>query len=100
MPLTYRLMKASDVRPCVEIVASHHIFGPRYGEAIHNLKTALLKRIGDTAMPAIVFEEIAGKTKRTLGVGVYAFITDEFADELQKPPYGIVSAPALLSGNF
>jgi hypothetical protein len=87
MPLTYRLMKPSDVRPCVEIVATHPIFGPRYGGAIHSLKTALLKRMGHTAMPAIVFDEITGKTRRTLGVGVYAFITNEFADELQKPPY-------------
>jgi len=88
MSLRNRPMRPKDVRECVEIVAAHPFVGPRYGDAIEDLRSAWLRLLSCNGFcSAIVFEEeLAGTAPRIFGVGVTVFISDSFLRELKTPP--------------
>ena len=89
--LQYRLMQATDVARCVEIVATDPFLAPRYGNAIADLETAWLLLLGRLAFTAIVFEEpVDGDRLRFVGAGISAFVSDAFVREIKKPPLGWV----------
>jgi hypothetical protein len=79
-------MQPKDVRECVEIVASHPVVGPRYGAAIADLPKAWLRLLTSDAMLTGVFEETEGGRIRPWCIGVSVIVTDDFLEELKKPP--------------
>ena len=78
MPISHRPMRSRNVGECVEIVASHPIVGPRYGKAISDLRTVWLRLLGRGAFRAVVFEDTEDSHLRMAGVGVSAFVSDDF----------------------
>ena len=88
MTIRYRPMRPNDVRECVEIIAAHPIVSARYGECLAGLKSAWLYLLssGDSGT-TVVFEEQLGANSTMVGVGVTAFVSDEFLSELKTPPY-------------
>lgn len=86
MALRYRTMHAEDVARCVEIVAHNPLVAPRYGDAIADLEGVWRSLLGRLAFTAVVFEESMGDSLRLMGVGVSAFVSDEFVRDLKTPP--------------
>ena len=86
MSLRYRQMGPADVPKCVSLIASHPVIGPRYGKAITDLSTALLRLLDFEAKSAVVFEEAQDSRVRIFGVGVSVFVNDEFMHEVKTPP--------------
>jgi hypothetical protein len=80
-------MRAKDVRECVDIVATHPVLGPRYGDAIRDLNAAWLGLLGREAFRAVVFEDSPQSGNGIVGAGISAFVSDEFLRELKKPPF-------------
>jgi hypothetical protein len=88
MSIRHRSMRPHDVRECVEIVAAHPIVGPRYGSAIADLGPALLRLLASNGFAsAVVFEEVGEAGCRMVGVGITAFLSDNFLRELKTPPF-------------
>jgi hypothetical protein len=85
--LRHRHMRPKDVRECVEIVRSHALIGPRYGDRIADLHTAWLRVLELDAKTAVVFEEFDGSSARILGMGVSVYVDDAFMRELKTPPF-------------
>lgn len=91
MPFTHRPMRPKDVRECVDIVAASPIQAKRYGTAIRDLPTVWQGLLGQEAFRAIVLEETQDHLKPTkVGVGVSAFISDDFLQYLKTPPFSWV----------
>jgi len=86
MGVHYRPMRPKDVRECAEIVAAHPTVGPRYGDAISQLRPAWLRLLGSEAFRNVVFEETDGFRTRMLGIGASVFVSDEFLHALKTPP--------------
>jgi hypothetical protein len=88
MAITYRPMRAKDVRECVEIVAVDPVVGPRYGNAIGNLPAVWLELLRREAFRAIVLEHSSkGSGVETVGVGASVFVSEEFFREVKTPPF-------------
>jgi DNA-binding CsgD family transcriptional regulator len=87
MNLRHRPMRPRDVSACVAIVAAHPELGPRYGNAIEDLKKAWFRLLEYEAKTAVVFEEVGETSVRILGSGVSAFVSDDFIRELKQPPF-------------
>ena len=82
MPIRFRPMRPNDVHECVEIVASHPIVGPRYGNAITDLGPAWLRLLyTDGFGTSAVLEETNGGVAKKLAVGVSVFVTESFLCE-------------------
>ena len=45
MSIRHRPLQPPDLRECVEMIATHPIVGPRYGEAVSDLRPAWLRLI-------------------------------------------------------
>lgn len=86
MPLRYREMQPKDVSRCVEIVATNSILKPRYGSVISQLERCWLELLGRQAFTAVVFEEMDGGSRRLIGAGISAFLSDAFIREMKTPP--------------
>src|SRR5258708_17633296 len=86
MGIHWRPMRSKDVRECVEIVATHPVLGPRYGPAIADLKVVWLGLLGREAFRAVVFEEVQGASIRRMGVGVSAFVSEDYLLRMKTPP--------------
>ena len=86
MGIHWRPMRSKDVRECVEIVPTHPILGPRYGPAIADLKAVWLSLLGREAFRAVVFEEVQGSSIRRMGVGVSAFVSEDYLLRMKTPP--------------
>jgi len=81
-------MRPHDVRECVEIVAAHPIVGPRYGSAIADLGPVWLRLLACNGLAsAVVFEEADQAGCKIIGVGITAFLSDNFLRELKTPPF-------------
>ena len=87
MAISYRPMRSKDVRECVDIVARHAVHGPRYGDTIRDLKAVWLRLLGQEALRAVVFEDSQHFGAKIVGVGVSAFISDDFLRSLKRPPF-------------
>ena len=70
MVVRYRPMELKDVRKCVGHVAAHPVLGPRYGNLIKDLPSAIRSVLGRDSFTAEVFEEFQGSTTRFLGAGM------------------------------
>lgn len=86
MPLRYREMQPTDVSRCVEIVATNPILKPRYGPVISQLEACWRRLLGTQAFTAVVFEETEGGSRRLIGAGVSAFLSETFIREMKTPP--------------
>jgi hypothetical protein len=87
MAVRYRFMRLEDVPECVQGVATHPILGPRYGSLIKDLPSAIRSAFGHNFFIAVVFEEFQGLITRFLGVGMAAFVSDEFLQQLKTTPF-------------
>jgi hypothetical protein len=87
MGIHWRPMRPKDVRECVEIVATHPVLGPRYGPAIADLKTVWLGLLGQEAFRAVVLEEVQDSSIMRMGVGVSAFVADDYLLRIKTPPF-------------
>lgn len=85
--IRHRLMRTSDIGECVELVASHPVQGARYGKAIADLPAVWL-RLLTCGIPntSSVLEAKAGARSKIVGVGVSAFVSDDFMRQLKSPP--------------
>jgi DNA-binding NarL/FixJ family response regulator len=95
MAVRYRAMQPKDVRACAEIVATHPVVGPRYGDTIADLRPVWLKLLGQKAFLAVVYEEGQGLDHRVVACGVRVFVSDDFISTLKKPPF-IWAGPELV----
>ena len=86
MGLRHRRMQPRDVGECVEIIATHPMRGPRYGNAIAELRPAWLRLLDCEASVAVVIEEVNGFRATICFVGVSVFVSDDFVLELKTPP--------------
>jgi hypothetical protein len=87
MTLRHRPMQAADIDPCVKIIASHPVIGPRYGDAIQDLRLSWFQLMGCAAKIMVVFEEVDGAAVRLLGSGISVFVNDEFMHVVKTPPF-------------
>jgi hypothetical protein len=87
MALLHRPMCREDVEECVEILASHPVFGPRYGAAIDDVGRAWLQLLGGGATSATVLEDSERAHEKILFVGVAVFVRDSFLHELKRAPF-------------
>src|ERR1700757_3884312 len=87
MPLRYRPMQPDDVVPCVRALQHHPLVGPTYGSNFASLISAWNSLLGLDACRALLFEEQLGSHTRLLGPGVWVAVSDEFATEIQNPPF-------------
>lgn len=86
MALQHRPMRPRDIDKCVELVAAHPVLGPRYGRVIADLRPAWLCLLQCEAKCAIVVEEVGAGNGEIWGIGVSAFVDDNFLRELKTPP--------------
>ena len=87
MDIRYRFMRPYDVPRCVEHLAAHPVLGPRYGNLIERLPSAIRSVLGRDSLRAVVFEEFQGSTTRFVGAGLAAFVSDDFFHELKTTPF-------------
>ena len=87
MDVRYRLMEAKDVPKCVEHIAAHPVLGPRYGNLIEHIPSAIRSVLGRDSLMAVVFEEVQGSTTRFVGAGLAVFVSDDFLQELKTTPF-------------
>jgi hypothetical protein len=85
--VSYRPMKAAEVPECVSIVATHPLIAPRYSNVLNNLETVWISLLGREAFRAVVFEDTREDRVKLLGLGVSAFVSDEFLHALKRPPF-------------
>jgi hypothetical protein len=78
-------MQPKDVDECVKIVKTHPVIGPRYGQAIDNLRGAWLRLLGREAMRTAV-HEFDGSRGRFCFFGVSVCVTDDFVREIKTSP--------------
>jgi hypothetical protein len=80
-------MHPSDIPGCVEVIASHPVQGKWYGRAIEDLPAAW-SRMLTCGIPntSTVVEAILGARPKIVGVGVSAFVSDDFMRELKSAP--------------
>jgi hypothetical protein len=86
--ISYRPMRQRDIPECARIVATHPFLGPRYGDAIKDLPRVwrcLLE--SEASFSTALFEEKEGSKVRIHGVGISAFVTNEFIEEAKTPPF-------------
>lgn len=86
MPLRHRPMWPRDVAECARIIGAHPVIGPRYGDAIVDLRRAWLCVLECEARAAAVIEEVEGPRATICFVGMSVFVRDEFMRELKSPP--------------
>lgn len=87
MSIRHRPMRPQDVRECVEIIAAHPTVGPRYGDAISDLRPSWLHLLSSNGFCATsIIEEVDGTRSRILGIGASVFVSDDFVRELKTPP--------------
>jgi DNA-binding CsgD family transcriptional regulator len=84
LAISYRPMRAKDLAECVSIVATHPLIGPRYADAIKNLRSVWGDLLGREAFRAVVFEDSRRSRANIIGVGVSAFVSDEFLASIKK----------------
>jgi hypothetical protein len=87
MAIRFRTMRPKDAIECVRLIAAHPVAGPRFGDAIDDLRSAWLKLLGSEGFLSYVFEEEQQGAVRFLGGGVSAFISDEFVKAIKTPPF-------------
>ncbi len=87
MAIRHRPMCPSDVRPCVDIIASVAAARRRYGEALADLYPAWLRLLNYEAKSAVVVEEIAGGRTTLCAIGVSVFVRDDFIRKLKARPF-------------
>lgn len=87
MAISYRPMREKDVRKCVGIVAEHPIIGLRYTGVLKDLQTAWLTLLGQESFRAVVFEDYQQGSVKIIGMGVSAFLSDDFLNEIKQPPF-------------
>lgn len=87
MGIRWRPMRPKDVRKCVQIIASHPVIEPRYGNVVADLCPSWMKLLGQEAFRAVVFEESQGSDSRIIGCGVSVFVADDFLRLLKTPPF-------------
>jgi DNA-binding CsgD family transcriptional regulator len=96
MGIHWRPMRPRDVRGCAAIIAAHPVNGARYRDQIGDLHKVWLSLLGREAFRAVVIESVDASQRTTLiGVGVSAFVSDAFLNQLKTPPYRWVG-PELL----
>jgi len=78
-------MTPKDVPECVDIIASHPVIGPRYGNRIGDLCAAWLRLLRCEAKNANVFHA-GGPRSPICGIGVTVYVNDEFLRELKAKP--------------
>jgi DNA-binding CsgD family transcriptional regulator len=82
-----RRMRPRDVGKAVAIVAADPVVGPRYGNAISELSAVWLSLLGTESVRTIVLEYPSGTGAEIVGVGLSAFVSDDFFRELKTPPF-------------
>jgi hypothetical protein len=86
MELRYRPMRPGDICKRVEHFAAHPILGPRYGRLIEFLPLALTHALDRDLPTPVVYEELLGSATRLIGIGLRAFVSDEFVREMKATP--------------
>ena len=88
MSIQWRPMRPKDVRKCADIIAEHPVNGARYRDDIGKLYPVWLSLLGREAFRAVVIESVdAAQRAALIGVGVSAFVSDDFLVQLKTPPY-------------
>ena len=85
--LRHRPMAPEDVETCVALIASHTVYGPRYGEHLAEMGPALLRVLESDAKSAVVWEQLTGTQTDVWGFGVTVFVGDGFIRDLKTPPH-------------
>jgi hypothetical protein len=87
MNLRHRRMQPADIRECVDIVTSHPVIGPRYGQAIEYLPEAWLRVLKCDALNTAVVHAGEGSRPPICFFGVSAIVRDDFLREMKTPPH-------------
>ncbi len=97
MEVRYRPMEPKDIHKCVEHVAAHPILGPRYGNLIELLPSAINHALGYDFTAFHVLEKFSGTAIRFLGAIMAVFVSDEFLHQAKNSPQFWVG-PELVKG--
>ena len=87
MIFTHRPMQPEDIPECVNIMASHPVFGPRYGRAIELLPEAWLRLLQSEARITAVIRAGEGPLAPIVASGLTAIVRDDFLCDLKTPPH-------------
>ncbi len=81
-------MRPRDVNRAVEIIAADRVVGPRYGTVIAELSSVWLQVLRCEAVRHVVLEDSSEtSTQQIIGVGISAFVSDDFFRDLKTPPF-------------
>ena len=88
MRLSYRQMRLCDIQLCVDIMSAHPVQRLRYGSTIKLLSRVWSRLLGLESFRTAVFEVADSDSgpRRSIAVGVSAFVTDDFARRLKTLP--------------
>ena len=80
-------MRAKDVPECVAMLATHPVIAPRYADALNDLRAVWLGLLGREAFRAVVFEHSDHSANKIVGLGVSAFVSNDFFLSLKRSPF-------------
>jgi hypothetical protein len=86
--LRSRAMQPDDIAACVDIVARHPVWGPRYGKDIELLPEAYRRLLLCEAQKSSVIFDDKVSPAIICYFGVSAFVRDEFVLAIKTPPLG------------
>ncbi len=87
MKLRHRAMQPEDIPECVDLLANHPVFGPRYGQMIEFLPQALHRLLESEAGVITVFRADEGSCSPICFFGIAAIVGDDFLREMKEPPH-------------
>jgi hypothetical protein len=79
-------MQPDDLAECVDIVARHPVWGPRYGKDIELLREAYRRLLLCEAQKSAVIFDASVSPAIICYFGVSAFVRDEFVVSIKTPP--------------
>lgn len=80
-------MQFEDIPECVKIMASHPVFGPRYGRDIELLPEAWCRLLQSEAKITAAIRAGEGPRAPIVVAGVTAIVRDDFLCDLKTPPH-------------
>ena len=87
MIFTHCPMQPEDIPECVNLMASHPIFGPRYGREIEILPEAWLRLLRSEAKITAVIRAGEGPRTPIVCAGITSIVKDDFLCDLKTPPH-------------
>lgn len=82
-----RRMRATDIAQCVSLVAGNPVLAARYGPLLGGVGHTWTRLFDCEQPPPVLFEEVARDGSVLWGIGISAFVHDDFLRDLKAAPH-------------